>query len=92
MPEQVSNAQSQPTAIDPPCKGNISYTADNCEVTYDSTCPTDGAVKGGDVVSSGHSKWNTAATHGTATEQLTAHNSAGRTLCTSTYDVTLDRQ
>lgn len=91
-PETVQNIDKQPTTVDAPCKGSISYTADNCQVTYSSTCPNDGAVKGGQLSIDGHSNWNTDGTHGTATEEWVLRDSSGKTLCQGTYDVVVTKQ
>jgi hypothetical protein len=90
--ENVVNITSQPTTVDPPCSGSISYSADNCEVSYSTTCPNDGAVKGGELTITGKSKWNKDATSGTATETWTLRNPDKTTLCLGTYDVVGTRQ
>ena len=90
--ETVLNIDKQPTSVDAPCTGSISYTADNCQVTYESACPNDGAVKGGRLSITGHSKWNSDGTSGTATEQWVLSDASGKTLCQSTYDVTVTKQ
>lgn len=90
--EQLHSPGPQPVTVDPPCKGTITYTPDNCEVDYDQTCPNDGVVKGGEVTVRGHSKWNTDASHATALEQWVVRGTQKETICNSTYDVTVDRQ
>lgn len=90
--ERVQNVTQQPTTVDRPCSGNITYSPDNCEVTYESTCPEDGLIRGGTLTISGHSKWDAAATYGTAVEQWTVLRPDKTTACLSTYDVTMSRQ
>ena len=87
--ELISSAGPQPTAVDAPCTGSISYTPDNCEVTFDSTCPEEGVARGAKLRENGKARWNTDATSGTATLQWTITDAAGKTICISTYDVTL---
>lgn len=90
--EIVQNVDEQPTAPQAPCTGKISYTGDNCEVTYNTVCPNDGFVKDGVLAITGHSKWNADATQGEAVEQWVLQASDGKTVCNSTYDVTITRQ
>ncbi len=90
--ETVVNIDAQPTSIDAPCVGDISYSADNCEVTYSSTCPNDGVIKGGELAITGKSKWSPDAKTGTAVEQWVLRNPDKTTLCQGTYDVAGSRQ
>lgn len=90
--EVVINAGPQPTSVDAPCKGSISYSADNCEVTYESECPNDGAVKGATLIVTGKSTWAEDASSGSAIEQWTLRDRDGKTVCMSTYDVTVTRR
>jgi hypothetical protein len=93
--ERVFLSAKQPVTEDlnaDGCTGAISYSGDNCEVTYSSTCPEDGVQRGGKLSISGTSKWNVAATYGTAIEEWTLARPDGTTLCRSTYDVTANRR
>lgn len=90
--ETVVNVASQPTSVDPPCAGSISYSPDNCEVTYDQTCPNDGVVKGGELSISGHAKWSTDAVRGASVEAWAIRRPDGTTICQGTYDVAITRQ
>lgn len=87
--ERIIPAGPQPTSVDAPCTGSISYSSDNCEVTFDATCPEDGIQKGARLRETGKSRWNANASEGTATVQWTVTDANGKTLCISTYDVTL---
>lgn len=89
--ETVLNITDQPTAPTPPCTGKIEYSTDNCEVTYDSLCPSDAVVKGGQLAIAGHSRWSVNANSGTAVEVWAIADGAGKVLCQATYDVTLSR-
>jgi hypothetical protein len=90
--ETILNPGPQPTEVTAPCTGTISYSADNCEVTYSSTCPFDEAQKGATLTVTGKSKWNTDGSQGSALESWFAKNSGGQGLCQGTYDVTITRQ
>ena len=90
--ERLFSIDKQPTIVVPPCRGSISYTPDNCEVTYEETCPNDGAVVGGELAISGKSKWNADGSAGSALESWTIRNPDGTTLCQGAYDVELTRE
>lgn len=90
--ESVQNIDAQPTEPKAPCTGKIEYTTDNCEVTYSSVCPADFAQKGAKLTISGHSKWSTDATQGTAIESWSAEDVDGKNICQGTYDVTMAKQ
>ena len=90
--ETISNVPQQPTGPVAPCTGSISYSADNCEVTYDNTCPTDAIVKGGSGSVTGHSKWSVDGAYGEATESLAFFNADKAAICAGTYDVKATRQ
>lgn len=90
--ERITNLDAQPTAPPPECSGSITYSKDNCDVTYTGDCPEDGIVRGGRLRITGKSRWDVAGSFGTATEQWFAADASGRTLCQSTYDVTVRRQ
>jgi hypothetical protein len=90
--EVVLNVDKQPTSVDPPCTGSISYTPDNCEVTYSSSCPNDGAVKGATLTVTGKSEWRRDAEVGTAVEDWSLVDANGQTVCHGTYDVLITKQ
>lgn len=90
--ERIVQIPEQPTSVDPPCTGSISYSADNCEVTYQNECPANEVMSGARLQVSGKSRWDAAGATGNATEQWTLTNATGQTLCISTYDVTVTRQ
>jgi hypothetical protein len=91
--EAVRNLEGpQPTTVEAPCTGSISYSADNCEVTYETTCPNDGAVQGGELTITGKSKWNADGSRGTAVETWVMRDPAKATLCIGTYDLVATRQ
>lgn len=90
--EVITNVDKQPTSVDPPCTGNISYSEDNCDVTYSSSCPNDGAVKGATLTITGKAKWSRDAANGSATEAWSLVDSNGQTVCYGTYDVSIVRQ
>ena len=86
------NIDVQPTSVDAPCTGSISYTSDNCEVIYNAECPVDAVAKGVTLTVSGKSKWSTDASKGTAVEAWFMTNPDGTMLCQGTYDVSVVRQ
>jgi hypothetical protein len=94
--QRVTNLDRQPTTASMQSQGctgpGITYDADNCEVTYDSTCPEDDIASGAHLRVVGHSQWNSDGSHGTATEQWSAIDAKGQTMCLSVYDVNLRRQ
>lgn len=90
--ETVINPGPQPTEVKAPCTGQITYSADNCEVTYSSTCPAESIQKGAELTISGKSKWTRDGALGTAVESWAVRNATGQTLCQGTYDVTVTRQ
>jgi hypothetical protein len=96
IPESIDSIATQPTTESQKATGctgpGISSSADNCEVTFDQTCPNDGLEKGGRERVSGNAKWNTSATYGTSTVQITLTNAGGQVRCTGTYDVVITRQ
>jgi len=75
----------------PQCTGSADATPDNCEVTYNTTCPSQG-VQGAAIKEEGHSKWSVDGSYATAIETLILFNADGSTACTSTVDLTLHRQ
>lgn len=90
--ETVDTVDKQPTAIDAPCKGSIGYTADNCAVTNDFSCPVDAVEKGAVATYSGKYDWSKDGSSGSGILDLTIVNSAGKNLCHGTYDVTVSRR
>jgi hypothetical protein len=87
--EVVNTIDRQPTSVDPPCTGSIAYTSENCEVTYNTTCPKDGF----ELTVTGKAKWSRDATTGAAIEQwVLVRKSDGAAVCQGTFDVQLSRQ
>lgn len=88
--ETLLHLDKQPTAPEPPCSGSIAYSSDNCEVTYEQTCPNE--ATGDTAKITGKSKWSTDGATGAALESWTAVDASGRVRCAGTYEVTLARQ
>lgn len=82
--ESVATQSSQPTAVEAPCTGTIGYSANNCDVTMDATCPagSDGSL----ARMVGKVTWNEAGTSGSGILALTVKTAAGDTTCHGTYD------
>jgi hypothetical protein len=94
IPEQIVSIgqNSTPSGDAGACVRSVTESADNCEVTFSSRCPSDGVERGGTGVLSGLAKWNAEGTYATAVEQVTALGADGHLICTGTYDVTVRRQ
>jgi hypothetical protein len=73
------------------CRGTQTISADGCEVTYDTDCPSKGQA-GWRIKEQGKSKWDVAGSYGTAIETLVLIDENGQTQCASTGEFTLTRQ
>lgn len=91
IPEQVTVETEQPTEVEAPCAGTISYSADNCEVTAEWGCAEDTLGAGWTSESELHADWNEAGTRGTAVQQIVIRNETGAVVCQGTYDLTITR-
>jgi hypothetical protein len=63
----------------PPCTGTITHSADNCEMTVDSTCPNGS----GSLRQVGSGTFNQAGTSGTAVFSFTLKDATGSVSCTA---------
>jgi hypothetical protein len=81
----ITNVQT--TEVAAPCTGTVSYTADNCEMTVDQTCPA--GADGSTLRQNGSGTWNEAGTTGTGAFAITVKDSAGAVTCYGTYDATI---
>lgn len=86
--EIVETLETQPVSVPDGCKGTITYSADNCAVTSDATCPTTG---GQDLRVNGKTTWDTLGDKGNGTQQMTL-TKGDTVVCRSTYNVTARRQ
>jgi hypothetical protein len=91
IPEQIETIDEQPTEPAEPCTGSIDYSADNCRVTFDQTCPEPGLSElfsTPDVTSrfDGIVTWSENGASGSGVVQFVVMDAAGLILCQSTYD------
>ncbi len=86
MPEQIVVATGQPETpqeVDPACTGTIGYSADNCVVTNDVTCP---GATGYLVTQTGSFNWSQDGSSGSGTLQVRiTRESDGILECSSVY-------
>jgi hypothetical protein len=87
LPDQTVTSTTQPTAPPAGCTGQISTSADNCEVTLvDVACP---GATGYTVHQNGKAEWSQDGKSATASITFNIITDAtGASYCTSTYDVT----
>jgi len=85
FPEQVTTITKQPTEATAPCTGTISYSPDNCTVTYDERCPAMGGIT---IEQRGTVTWSPDGTTGSGIIQVIGTQSGSAQACSSTYDVT----
>jgi hypothetical protein len=90
--EEIVTLDEQPTEPEPPCTGEISYSSNNCRVTFESDCPAPGIGAGYRMESTGVADWNATGNRGTAVVQVTVFNASDVVECRSTYDLTSVRQ
>lgn len=86
--EAIEAFEKQPTGPGEGCSGSIVYSADNCIVTSDVTCPTTGNQN---LRVNGKATWNESASQGNGTQQITLLK-GDEVVCRSTYNVTARRQ
>lgn len=91
IPEQIDTSTEQPTAIDPPCTGGISYSDDNCDVTYETSCPANGIGPGYSSTGRGKVTWDESGSSGSGTVQYVVYYPDMTIACQSTYDVVATR-
>lgn len=97
IPEEVviynqidPDAGTQPSST---CSGpGSTMSVDNCEVTFDVTCPNNGYETGGSSRVVGNAKWSVSADHAASTVQFTLFGPAGQVRCTGTYDLAIVKQ
>lgn len=89
VPEGIVVIDKQPTAASLGCGGSISYSADNCKVTVNTTaCP---GTNGSTFDQRGTATWSSDGSSGNATIQLVIHQN-GAVTCSGTYDLNYQRQ
>lgn len=91
VPEQVDTITVQPVAPEPPCSGTISYSADNCQVTFEATCPETGLGLDWSSTTDGKVTWNASASKGSGIVQIVLTNANGGIECQSTYNLVSER-
>jgi len=84
----IGELDSQPTEVKPPCTGSISYSNDNCKVVFESSCPATNGLR----VTRGVATWSPDATQGRSSEDVFVKAEDGSLVCSSSYDVTVERQ
>ena len=89
--ESVATIQSQPTSIDPPCSGSIGYSADNCRVTNDYSCPSS-AGPGFKQTIHAEFDWSRDGSSATGIFQLDVVDGRGQYVCHGTYDAAAQRR
>lgn len=82
------NIKEQPLMVEPPCRGRILYSADNCSVHFESACP-EPKLEGASAII-GDTTWSADGSEGNGSETLSIKAGDGRT-CTSVYDVRIIR-
>lgn len=87
-PEQVVTMTEQPRSVTAPCAGAISYSGDNCKMTFSALCPQDQIGPGFKMQEEGTVNFNREGTRGTGVEQLILYDGNGALLCQGTYDLT----
>lgn len=86
IPEQIVSIQSQPkdpSDVDPECTGWIDYTADNCQVLPNVTCPS----SNGSIKETGAVDWSLDGSTASGVIQLVERDLSGTFVCLSTYDI-----
>lgn len=88
IPEQITTIDSEPTAPDAPCTGEIRYSMDNCEVTLvNIVCPQNTIAAGDTSTENGKVTWSQDGASGNGQEQLVVKTSTGQIQCQSSYDL-----
>ena len=90
--ESVNVVDKQPTEVVAPCTGAIEYSADNCHVTLDQTCPDDADAPGAVSHSVATATWSADGSSSTGIFSLTLTSASGAVLCQGTYDYSAHRQ
>lgn len=88
IPQSTAVLDAQPTTATAPCTGALSYSADNCMVTLQQSCPVDAVgsnVK--TITEAGDAHWSVDGTTGTATLEITGLDASGALLCSGEYTV-----
>jgi hypothetical protein len=89
--ESIDTISEQPTEPEPPCTGEISYSANNCRVTASQECPGDSVEPEATIEMDSVADWNASGTRGTAIQEVTVKDSDGVTICHSTYDAVITK-
>jgi hypothetical protein len=74
------------------CTDDSTVTADNCSIQFTTTCKREDLGRGWTTQERGKSTWTPDGAHGSATAQLTVLRGDGILECTSTVDITWERQ
>lgn len=90
--ESISTITEQPTKIDPPCTGTLGYSADNCRVTFDSSCPEPNLGAGYTQRWRGTVDWDVNGSRGTGTLEVLVTRPDGTLVCNGVYGVVDRRQ
>jgi hypothetical protein len=90
--ESISTITEQPTKVDPPCTGTISYSPDNCRVTLDSSCPEPNLGAGYAQRWRGAVDWNVTGSRGAGNLEVIVTRPDGTVVCNGVYGVTDVRQ
>lgn len=86
VPDTV--VDGQPAAPTPPCTGTVTHSADNCEMTFDQTCP---GAQGVTVRQKGTGTFSPDGKTGTATFAFTVTDANGAMACSGMYGATFTK-